>query len=446
MVDTDIKKKELINLFSKNEDYLLSPDKAVEVKKVIEKIKLPDSKTEEWRDTDIKTLLRHRYNAGTKFIVPDEYVNTFSFYGLDTDRIVFVNGFFSPENSKINKNKSKIILGSLKEAKKDNFKIFEECFDKTKLHNNNFFTAINTAFSEDGAFIFVPDNTVIETPVHIVNFINGNENKIITQSRNLIIAGKNSQVKILSSYHSLSTDFTINNVGTEIFAKEDSNIEFYIFEGEGNEASHINNTFVHQYKGSSLKANTVTLCGSLVRNELHIDFKDEHCEADLQGIYLPDKEQHVDNFVNIKHSKPYCISKQLYKGILDNKAKAVFTGKVFVAPGAQKTDASQSNKNLLLSDNAKVYSRPQLEIYADDVKCAHGSTTGQLDREALFYLKSRGIPERRAKIMLMTAFVKDVLNKIEIIPYRDYVNFLVNKRLKGQKVEGLCFVKACPNC
>ncbi len=446
MLDTNIKNKEIVNLFSKNKDYLFSSDKAVEFITSVEKIKLPGSKTEEWKNTDINSLLKHKYNIGAKSVVPDEFIDTFSFYGLETDRIVLINGFFSSENSKIDQNKNKIILGSLKEAKRDHFRIFEEYFNKTKLKENNFFTHVNTAFSEDGAFIFIPDNTVTEKPVHIVNFINGNESKIIAQSRNLIICGKNAHVKIISSYHSLSSDFTLNNVGTEIFAEEDSNVEFYIFEGEGNEASHINNTWVHQFKGSRFKANTATLCGSLVRNEMHIDFKDDHCEADLQGLYLPDKEQHVDNFVSIKHSKSHCVSKQLYKGIIDNKAQAVFTGKVYVAPDAQKTDASQSNKNLLLTDNAKAYSRPQLEIYADDVSCAHGSTIGQIDREALFYLKSRGIPEKRAKIMLMTAFVEDVLNKIKIKPYRDYVNYLVNKRLKGQKVEGLCSVKICPNC
>lgn len=446
MVETELKNKEIVDLFSKEDDYLLTSDKAVNLKRSIKKRKLPDSKTEEWKNTDINSLLKHKYNIGKKSAVPEEYINTFSFYGLDTDRIVLVNGFYSHENSHITQNNNKIIIGSLREAKKDQFKLFTDYFDKTELHENNFFTAINTAYSEDGAFIFIPDNTEIEKPIHIVNFINGNESKIIAQSRNLIIAGKNAHVKIINSYHSLSSDFTLNNVGTEIICKEDSGLDFYIFEGEGNEASHINNTFVHQYKGSRFKANTATLCGSLVRNEMHVDFKDPYCETDLQGIYLPDKEQHVDNFVSIKHSKANCVSKQLFKGIIDNNAQAVFTGKVFVAPDAQKTDASQSNKNLLLSDNAKAYSRPQLEIYADDVSCAHGSTTGQIDNEALFYLKSRGIPERRAKTMLMNAFVKDVLDNIEIKPYREYVNFLVNRRLKGQEVEGLCSVKICPNC
>jgi Fe-S cluster assembly protein SufD len=337
-----------------------------------------------------------------------------------------------------------LIIGSLKKAA--NNESIKSNLGKTKLHKNNLFTAINSAYATDGACIIIPDNYAPENPIHIVNFVNGDNAKIISQSRNLIYLGKNAQAKVINTYHSLSSDFTFNNVGTEIFTEDDANLHYYIFQGEGNEASQINNTFVEQKKGSFFKMNTSTLCGSTVRNELHVDFKGEHCEADLQGIYLPDKEQHADNFVSILHSKPNCVSGQLYKGIIDNNAKSVFTGKVYVARDAQNTDASQSNKNLLLTDNAKAYSRPQLEIYADDVSCAHGSTTGQIDKEELFYLKSRGIPERRAKTMLMTAFIEDVLNKIEIKQYKEYVQFLVNRRLKGQEVEGLCSVKICPNC
>ena len=446
MEKKDIKKKEILSLFSDGNDVLFGHKTPNEVTDFIKKTSIPDEHDEEWKKTDLSILLKHKFIRGIKQIVPDEFVDTFSFYGLESHRIVFVNGFFSEENSSNIHKKTNVYIGSLKNAKIEKNKAFLSTFNTTELHKDNFFTAINTAYSEDGAYINIPDNTIVDKPIHLVNFIHGNNNKVLSQSRNLVIVGKNSQVKIISSYHSLTTDFTFNNVGTEIIARENSNIEYYLFEGEGNEASHFNNIHVDQYEGSCFKANTATLCGALVRNDIHVDFKGEHCEVDLQGLYLPDKEQFAENFVEIKHSKPNCNSKQLYKGIIDNKARSVFVGKVFVAPDAQKTDASQSNKNLLLSDNAKAYSRPQLEIYTDDVSCAHGSTTGQIDKEALFYLKTRGIPEKRAKILLMSAFVKDIIDKIEIKPYRDYVNYLVNKRLKGQKVEGLCAVKICPNC
>ncbi len=445
MSDLKEKKKELLSLF-KAENKFLSNIKLAEVLTNIDQTNIPDSKTEEWKNTSLKGILKHKFALGEKMSVPTEYIDTFSFYGLEADRLVFVNGNFDREQSKISQSSGNIFIGSIKDAQTSYKKIIEENYCSVNIDKKGFFAEINSAYAQDGAFIYIPNNIVLERPVHIVNFIHGNNQKVFSQTRNLIVTGKNSQLKLVSSYHSLSEDFTLNNVATEIVCGENSTTEFYIFEGEGNYASHINNTFVNQHANSIFKSNTASLCGTLVRNEMHIDYLGENCETDLQGVYFPDKEQHFDNYINIRHSKPNCKSNQLYKGIIDNKAEAVFTGKVYVAPDAQKTDASQSNKNLLLTDNAKAHSRPQLEIYADDVSCAHGSTIGQLDNEALFYLKTRGIPERRAKILLMSAFTADVLDNITIKPYKEYVNYLVNKRLKGQKVEGLCSLKICPSC
>lgn len=444
MIDAKLKKEEFIELFSEIKEKSLIKDKKDKIIDLIQKMEFPDSKTESWKNTNLHNLLKHSYTVGYSTGIPDEFINTFSFYQLKTNRIVFVNGYFSEIYSSVSDKDNKLIIGSLR--KYMNEKVVKDYFEKTSITKNSLFTALNSAYATDGACIIIPDHAVIENPIHIVNFVNGNNSKIISQSRNLIVAGKNAQAKIINTYHSLSSDFTFNNIGTEIFVNEDAILHYYMFQGEGNEAGQINNTFIDQKGGSFFKMNTSTLCGSTVRNEVHIDFKGEHCEADLQGIYLPDKEQHVDNYVKITHSKPNCVSKQLYKGIIDNNAQSIFTGKVYVARDAQKTDAEQSNKNLLLTDNAKAYSRPQLEIYADDVSCAHGSTTGQIDNESLFYLKSRGIPERRAKTMLMTAFIEDVLTKIDIKQYKEYVQFLVSRRLKGQEVEGLCSVKICPNC
>ena len=439
------KKKELLSLF-KTENKFLSTSKLAEVLTNIDKTNIPDSKTEEWKNTSLKGILKHKFVLGEKMSVPAQYINTFSFYGLEADRLVFVNGNFDKEKSKISQSTGNIYIGSIKDAQASHQEIIQNNFCSVKIEQKSLFAEINSAYAQDGAFIYIPDNVVIEKPIHLVNFIHGDNQKVFSQTRNLIISGKNSQLKVVSSYHSLSEDFTLNNVASEIICGENSTTEFYIFEGEGNYASHINNTFVNQHAKSSFKSNTSSLCGTLVRNEIHVDYVGENCETDLQGVYFPDKEQHFDNYIHIKHSKPNCRSNQLYKGIIDNKAESVFTGKVYVAPDAQKTDASQSNKNLLLTDNAKAHSRPQLEIYADDVSCAHGSTIGQLDLEALFYLKTRGIPESRAKILLMSAFTADVLDNITIKPYQDYVNYLVNKRLKGQKVEGLCSLKICPSC
>jgi len=446
MIQDNNIKNNLLSLFSEKENLLQNKDLQKNLINIINEKEIPSTKTEEWKNTDLKSIFKHKFVLGEKRNVPQEFVETFSFYGLNADRLVFVNGNFIQEKSKISQSKNEIFIGSIKDAKEKYKTIIEDKFCSTNIQKNNFFTAVNSAYAQDGAFIYIPDNVIVENPIHLVNFIHGDNQKVFSQTRNLIITGKNTKVKIISSHHSLSEDFTLNNIASEIFCGENSETEFYIFEGEGNFASHINNTFVNQNSNSIFKSNTASLCGTLVRNEIHIDFLGENCETDVKGVYFPDKEQHFDNYISIKHSKPNCKSNQLYKGIIDNKAESVFTGKVYVAPDAQKTDATQSNKNLLLTDNAKAHSRPQLEIYADDVSCAHGSTIGQLDKEALFYMKTRGIPEIRAKILLMSAFTSDVLDEITIKPYQDYVKYLVNKRLKGQKVEGLCTLKICPSC
>lgn len=439
-------KNNLLNLFSEDKEFLPFRLFNESIKNIISEKEIPTTKLEEWKNTDLTNIFKHKYELGKKISIQNDFVDNFSFYGSDADRLVFVNGFFMEEKSVINQKTDKIYIGSIRNALQTHKDIIAENYCKTKMCKHNFFTALNSEYSQNGAFIYVPDNVIIKNPIHIVNFVHGDNTKVFSQTRNLVIVGKNSHVKIINSYHSLSEDFTLNNVATEIIINEDSNVESYNFEAEGNSANLINNVFVNQHKGSSFKSNTATLCGNLVRNEIHIDYKGEHCKTDLYGVYLPEKEQHFDNYIHIKHSKPNCKSNQLYKGIIDNKAKAVFTGKVYVARDAQKTDAVQSNRNLLLTDYAKVFSRPQLEIYADDVSCAHGSTTGQLDQEAIFYMKTRGIQERKAKTLLMSAFIGDVLDKIEISAYKDYVKYLVNRRLKGQKVEGLCSLKICPSC
>ncbi len=263
----------------------------------------------------------------------------------------------------------------------------------------------------------------------------------------MIIANKFSQAKIINSYHSLSVNFTLTNIATEIFLEDSAHINYNIFQGEGVDASQFNNIKVIQQSNSNFSSNTTTLCGMLVRNDLNVEHKGSNCETDLNGLYLPDREQHFDNTVFVHHAKPHNTSNQLYKGIIDNKASAVFQGKVLVDKDAQKTLANQSNKNILLTKYAKINSKPQLEIYADDVACSHGSTTGQIDKEALFYLQSRGINRRRAETLLLSAFVKDVIDKIQIDSFKFYIQILVNNRLKGEKVDGQCImIDECPAC
>ncbi|NPA68061.1 MAG: Fe-S cluster assembly protein SufD [Chlorobi bacterium] len=442
----DTKNENIIfaDLYKNETDFLI---KETEKKKYVEeflKSKIPDGKKENWRKFNSKPIFRHKYKLGKKAELDFNTIKSMSFFNPDANRIVLINGFFN-EKLSFRKNEE-IILTSTKKAKIEYPEIFYSHFRKIKNNDKTFFDALNESFSQDGAFIFVPDNISVKEPIHILHFIISSNGNIFSQTENIIIAGKNSSLKIIHSYHSLSRDFSFNNGRTDIFAGKNSATEYYIFEGEGDTAAHINNINTEQEKNSYLKSNIVTFCGSTVRNNFKIKLNEEHAKTEIEGIYMPDKEQYIDNFVEISHLKSNCESKQLFKGVIDNRAISVFTGKVYVAPGAQKTNSEQSNKNLLLTDYAKAYSRPQLEIYADDVACSHGSTTGQLDDEALFYMRTRGIPEKQAKTMLTSAFLKDIIENISTESYKDYVNFLINGRLKGQNPETLCSVKLCPSC
>lgn len=408
---------------------------------------LPGKKNEEWRHTSLNRLFQHNFSPAENRGLTDYIVNSFSVPGLDAYRLVFINGFFAPEFSDIKNDEKGLVVTTMSKAKTEHKAIFEQYFGKSEIRGSNFFTSLNTVYAADGSFIYIIDNCVADKPIHIINLSDGKDRKTVSQYRNLIIAGKNSQAKVINTFHSLSVNYTLTNIATEIFIEEGAHLNYNIFQGEGSNASQLNNVKVLQQSNSNFSTSTTTLCGMLVRNDLKVEHIGANCETDLNGLYLPDREQHFDNSVFVHHAKPHNTSHQLYKGIIDNKASAVFLGKVLVDRDAQKTLANQSNKNILLTKYAKINSKPQLEIYADDVACSHGSTTGQIDKEALFYLQSRGINRRKAETLLLTAFVKDVIDKVKIEPYKDYLQILIDKRLKGEKEENQCMmVDACPAC
>jgi len=274
-------------------------------------------------------------------------------------------------------------LGSLAEILKTFLSLFKKYFAKYAKLNNGFI-ALNTAFAKDGAYINIPEGVTINDPVHILN-VNGNENgHLLSQPRNLIIAGKNSRVKVLESYNSITNSANFTNVVTEVIAEEGSNIDLYRIQDENLNSFHVSLTQVEQKKRSVFTVYTMTTGGALVRNDVNSVLDDEGCETHLYGLYITDGSQHVDNHTLMDHAKPHCLSNELYKGVLNGRSRAVFNGKVLVRPDAQKTNAYQSNKNILLSPDAKVDTKPQLEIFADDVKCSHGATVGQLDEESVF--------------------------------------------------------------
>src|SRR4030095_12015326 len=259
----------------------------------------------------------------------------------------------------------------------------------------NGFVALNTAFAVDGIVIYVPDNTALENHIHILN-IAGNSGNVLSQPRNLIIAGNNSKVKIIESYHSINGNVNLTNVVNEVVVGEGSTVELSRLQDENQVSFHINRTQAEQKKGSIFTHYSITLGGNIIRNDTNTVLNDENCTGNLYGLYLTENSQHVDNHTLIDHAKPHCQSNELYKGVLNDKSRGVFNGKVFVRKDAQKTNAYQSNKAILLTNEATVDTKPQLEIYADDVKCSHGAAIGQLDDEAVFYLRSRGISEEMA--------------------------------------------------
>ncbi|HKR07516.1 MAG TPA: Fe-S cluster assembly protein SufD [Bacteroidia bacterium] len=372
----------------------------------------PTLKNEEWKYTDISPVLKlslQNFQTENK-LLSEKNISEFSISGNDSILIVMENGKFNAALS-VNKNIPEgLIIQNFSTA---NHPEFEKHFAKYATHKSDSFVALNTAFNSDGVFVYTEPGVIIERPIHILH-ISHSENSV-SYPRNLIVTGKNSQLKITSSFHSLNSfEHNMVNCVNEIVTEENSQLEFYLIQEEENNCYHFNNTFAHQEKNSTFNICTITLGGSIVRNNLNIVLNDQNCTSHLYGLYLLNENQLVDNHTLVDHAMPNCYSNELYKGLIDGKAKGVFNGKIFVRKDAQKTNAYQSNKNILLSDDASMNTKPQLEIYADDVKCSHGATTGQLDEEALFYMRARGIGESDAKALLNFAFAGDVIQNIKI--------------------------------
>jgi len=357
---------------------------------------------------------------------------------LDTQVILVLNGFYFSPNESITVFENGVVFGSMREASIKFPEIFEKHFSKYAEYENDGVTALNTAFAQDGVFLHVPKNTVCEKPFQIIHLLLSDEAQMV-QHRNLFILDENAEAKILICDHTLSNHEFLTNSVTEIYAGENSNLDFTRVQNEHNKAIQITNVFAQQMANSKVSSNYITLHGGKIRNNISVNLAGEGAENKSLGLYLVDDSQHVDNFININHLVPNCNSNQLYKGILDDNSTGSFNGKIYVAKDAQHTQAYQRNNNILLTDTAKMQTRPQLEIYADDVKCSHGATVGQLDTDALFYIRSRGIPYKESMHLLMYAFAHAVLSEIKLLPLRERVIDLVDKRLRGE-------LSHCNNC
>jgi len=405
-------------------------------------IGLPNRKNENYKYLDIANLFTKNYEKAitpTQVKVDINDIFKCDVPELDTNAIIILNGFyFSPDGNKINILPSGAVVGSLAQAIIDYPELVEKYLNKSAEKSDEGLVALNSAFIQDGVFIYVPKDAKLEKPLQIIHLMM-EAKSIMAQHRNLFVFEEGSEGKVVICDHSLSPSEFLTNSVSEIFADEKAKIEVVRMQNEHNSSKQLTNTFIDQQKDSDVIINTLTLHGGTVRNNLFVNLNDEGCQNRAYGLNLTDRNQQVDNYVYINHAKPNCHSTQLYKGVLDDEAKGAFSGRIFVAPDAQKTEAFQNNNTMLLTDDAQMRSKPQLEIYADDVKCSHGSTSGQLDEDALFYMKARGIGDKEARMLLMFAFAHEIISKISVEPLFERVNNLVEKRLRGE-------MSRCNNC
>jgi Fe-S cluster assembly protein SufD len=358
---------------------------------------------------------------------------------LDSHVLTVLNGFFNnPGTPPLYELENGIIYGSLKEAILRYPELVAKYLGKNASMKNETFVSLNTAFSQDGIFLFVPDGATLDKPIQIIHLLLSDKNQMV-HHRNLFVIGKNASAQVIICDHTLAPHMFLTNSVTEAYTGENGNLDILRLQNEHNNSCQVTNTWITQERASRCKHSTITLHGGLVRNNLHVKMNGEGAESNALGLYLTDKMQHVDNYTIIEHASPNCTSNQHYKGVLDDTSTGTFNGKIHVYPDAQKTTAFQTNNNILLSDTAKMNTKPQLEIYADDVKCSHGATVGQMDEDALFYLQSRGIPKDESRLLLMDAFADGVISRIEQTILQIRIRDLVGKRLRGE-------LSRCNNC
>lgn len=420
---------EIINGFSLSE-YTEALDYRSNAFSHLKKSGLPISKSEEYRFTSITKTLQKQLvwnNKNTPCSINS--INEFLIEGIDSNVLVFVNGAYSKILSNVVSPEAQVKIKTLSEAFKTEKDLVDRHFDKLVKSEGDPFASLNTAFWQEGIFIHVPENTIVEKPILILHINDASQEQVIAHTRLLVVIEKNSELSIIEKFDSIGSNTVFHTFNEEIEVKPYARFEYGKVQNDRGKSFQVANTNIHQSDSSKVNTFTLTMDGEVVRNNLTITIDGENCESHFHGIYLLDGNTLADNHTVVDHQKPNSFSNELYKGIMDGNSKGVFNGKIFVRPQAQKTNAFQSNRNILMSEAAVVNTKPQLEIWADDVKCSHGCTTGQLDDEALFYLQSRGIPYDSAKAMLLYAFALDVLAPIKNEALKNYFDKLISERL-----------------
>jgi len=398
----------------------------------------PTLKDEDWKYTRLGPLLDvpfERAESGAGHRISPATVDPLTIDAAST-RLVFINGFFAPELSSITELPEGVTVTNLASVLTEGGALLEPSFAHPFSEFDHAFTALNTCLFEDGAFIHLPAGALVTAPIELVFLSEAQGSPVMANPRSLILAGPGSRAAVVETYAGTSGDATCTNAVTQVVLDEGAHVEHYKIQDELDTGFHLALLDVRQGPDSRFSSGSVALGSKIARNEVRVRLEGEGAEVDIDSLYLPCTDQHHDNPILIEHAAPRCTSRQLYKGIAHECGHGVFNGHIIVWPGAEGTDASQTNKNLLLSDHAEIDTRPRLEIFTDDVKCTHGAAVGALDEEALFYLRSRGVPYEKASALLTYAFAREVMDLIPFASLRAHVDTLVAGRLVAEEGAG----------
>ncbi|WP_431167599.1 Fe-S cluster assembly protein SufD [Tenacibaculum halocynthiae] len=394
-----------------------------------EDLGFPSKKLEAWKYTSLNSVLKEDYSLFPDNDIAIELadVKKYFIHEIDSYAVVFIDGKYSSFLSNTTHDGMDICLLSAAFTKSKYKPIIENYFNKIAKQDN--LTSLNTAFANEGAFIHIPRGVEVEKPIQIINFTTSKENATMLQPRNLVVVENNAHVQIIERHQSLTDNAVLTNSVTEIYTDVHATVDYYKIQNDNINASLVDNTYIEQQKESVCSVHTFSFGGNITRNNLNFYQKGERIDSILKGITIIEGKQHVDHHTLVHHIEPNCESHQDYKGIFGERSTGVFNGKVVVEKEAQKTNAYQQNNNVLISDKATINAKPQLEIFADDVKCSHGCTIGQLDDHALFYMQQRGIPKKEAQALLMYAFANTVLESVKIPEVKKRINKLIANKL-----------------
>ena len=389
----------------------------------------PTRKEENWKYTSLNSIVKNDFSLtpAKEDTIEFRDVKKYFIHDIDTYKIVFIDGIYSSYLSETTHDGVDICLLSSALSKTKYKPVIDVYFNKIAQENS--LTSLNTAFAKEGAYIYIPKGKAVSKPIQIIHLATGNEANSMLQPRNLIVAEENSEVQIIERHQSLGSNAVFTNSVTEIYAGKRAMVDYYKIQNDKDEASIIDNTHIDQHDNSEVSVHTFSFGGKLTRNNLNFYQNGEHINSILKGVTIIEGKQHVDHNTLVHHKQPNCESHQDYKGIFDESSTGVFNGKIVVDRIAQKINAYQSNNNILVSDKATINSKPQLEIFADDVRCSHGCTIGQLDEDALFYMRARGIGKKEARALLMYAFANTVLESVKIPQIKTRITKLIANKI-----------------